>query len=339
MHYMAIKILLLFGGESSEHEVSITSAKNVRAALDASAYDIALCYITKDGRWKLVDDIDSLESEAYLSPVFGQKKFSVTDGTEVMVDVILPILHGAHGEDGDVQGVARLIHVPCVGPSLIGAAISMDKDVTKRLLRDIRVPVVDWIAWHVSLAAPSYEQVVAKLGGVVFVKPANAGSSVGVSKAKTADEYIEALELAKQHDRVVLIERAISGHEIEVAVLGNGDDVIVSTPGEIIPGEEFYSYDDKYSEASTSQFSIPADLPAELIEQIKQYARSAYIATRGQGLARIDFFVDDEGAIYLNEINSIPGFTNISMYPKMMAYDGMSYPQLIDRLISLATEV
>jgi D-alanine-D-alanine ligase len=333
---MRPQILLLFGGESSEHEVSIAGAHNVFAALDEHRYEVSLCYITRQGKWLLVDSIDDLNSDRELTPVFGEQKF-VSNETEITPDVLLPILHGYHGEDGDVQGLARLMHIPCVGPSLIGAAITLDKDVTKRLLRDAGIPVVDWLTWRTTDPRPMYDNVVAKLGETIFVKPANAVSSVGVSKVTNESEYTEALDLAAKHDHLVLIEKGPKVREIETAVLGNHHPE-VAEPGEILPGDEFYSYEDKYDAASTAQARIPAELDSETSEAIRHYAIKAYLATRGWGMARIDFFIDESGQIYLNEINSIPGFTNISMYPKLWRHSGLSYPDLLDRLINLARE-
>lgn len=335
---MTTKVLLLFGGESSEHDVSLVSAANVYAALDKTKYDIELCYITKTGEWWYVERIDQRESDVMLTPLMGQKRFGLSDGSHIAVDVMLPVLHGTHGEDGDVQAIARLIHVPCVGPSLIGAAITLDKDITKQLAQNAGVPVVEWITWHASQPTPAYESVRAVLGDVVFVKPANAGSSVGVSKVVDETSFVTALGVAREHDDFILIERAIAGREIELAVLGN-ENPRVTHPGEIIPGEEFYSYDDKYGEDSASQARIPAELPADMIEKLQDYAVRAYTATRGQGMARIDFFVDENQNIYLNEINSIPGFTNISMYPKLWQNEGVNYPELLDELITLARTV
>jgi len=333
-----MKLLLLFGGESSEHEVSLVSAANAYAALDKAKYDIELCYITKTGEWHYVERIDQRESDVSLTPLMGQKRFSLSDGSHIAVDVMLPVLHGVHGEDGDVQAVARLVHVPCVGPSLIGAAITMDKDITKRLAYEAGVPVVPWLIWQSSQPAPVFDEVVQTLGPVLFVKPAHAGSSVGVSKVTDETGFVAALGEAAKYDDSILIEQAIAGREIELAVLGN-DQPEVATPGEIIPGEEFYSYEDKYSETSTSRAVIPAELSQEIAETLKDYARKSYIATRGQGMARVDFFVDENENIYLNEINSIPGFTNISMYPKMWQHEGLSYSELLDRLIELSREV
>jgi len=334
---MKQRVLVLFGGESSEHDVSIASARNVVAALDASAYDISLCYISRDGVWKLVESPDSLEGNVSLRPVLGEKRFVASDGEDLAVDVLLPVLHGIHGEDGDVQGLARLLHIACVGPSLIGAAVTMDKDLTKRLLRDANIPVVDWVCWRTSDERPIYDDIAEQLGSTLFVKPSNAGSSVGVTRVSDLTTFESALDGAAEHDSLVLIERAVKGREIEVAVLGNQEPQ-VTAGGEIVPGEEFYSYDDKYSPDSKSEVIIPADLDEIVSSTIKRYALDAYKATRGQGMARIDFFVSEDNGIYLNEINSIPGFTDISMYPKLWGNEGLSYTKLLDKLISLSLE-
>jgi D-alanine-D-alanine ligase len=328
-------VLLVFGGESSEHDVSIMSAKNVRAALDDSKYDVTLCYVSRYGEWQHVSSFDDLNGQALL-PRLGKKAFMSNEG-ELTFDVIVPVLHGRHGEDGEVQGLASLLHIPCAGPSLIGAAITMDKDIAKRLMRTHGVPVVDWLTWKPGMDRPTYETIRAKLGGTVFVKPANAGSSVGVSKVDSEAELDAALNLAAEHDPIVIIERAVAAREVEVAVLGNNAP-FATAPGEIIPGEDFYTYADKYSETSTSASRIPAELSADISEKIRSYAITAYQATRGYGMARVDFFVTEQGQIYCNEINSIPGFTNISMYPKLWEAEGVSQTELIDRLISAALE-
>ena len=332
-----ISVLLVFGGQSSEHEVSLASAHNVYAALDEEKYDVSLCYITRKGAWHLVEGVDDRATYQVLSPVLGEKQFELADGSVIEPDVMLPILHGLHGEDGDIQGLARLMQLPCAGPSLIGAAITMDKDVTKRLLREAGIPVVDWLTWQTSDPEPMYDNVVAKLGEVLFVKPANAGSSVGVSKAKNQAEFSTALQKAAAEDSLVMIERAVSAREIEIAVLGN-EHPKISRPGEVLPGEEFYSYEDKYDVASTAKVQVPAELDSDVAERITQYALKAYRAARGHGMARVDFFVTTEGDVFLNEINSIPGFTNISMYPKMWRAEGVAYPALLDRLVALALE-
>jgi D-alanine-D-alanine ligase len=213
----------------------------------------------------------------------------------------------------------------------------MDKDVTKRLLRDAEVPVVDWLTWRTDDPRPMYDNVVAKLGPTLFVKPANAGSSVGVSKVTNESEYSDALALAAKHDDLVLVEKGMKVREIEIAVLGNHN-IEVTDPGEVIPGADFYSYEDKYDTVSTAHVQIPAEIDRETTEAIRHYAIKAYHATRGWGMARIDFFIDQNGDIYLNEINAIPGCTNISMYPKLWRHGGLGYPELLDRLITLAQE-
>lgn len=329
-----VSLLLLFGGESTEHEVSINSAKNIYASIDKDRYDISLGYISRDGTgWNLVDSFEVLDGPV-LTPNLGMKSFTV-GAKELKIDVIVPILHGKHGEDGEVQGLASLLHVPCVGPSLAGAAVSMDKDLTKRLLRDAKIPVVDWQVWHVTDPVPEYKEMCAKFGENLFVKPSNAGSSIGVSKVGNEDEFAAALTLAASYDHIVLIERAIEGREIELAVLGN-DEVSVSSPGEVVAEDTFYSYDAKYAATSRARVEIPARLDEEVVDRLKSYAESAYRAVRGHGMARIDFFVTKNNEIFLNEINSIPGFTDISMYPKLWRYEGVEYGELMDQLISLA---
>lgn len=329
-------VLLLFGGESSEHEVSISSARNVAAAIDTDWFSVVYGYIPRDGaRWQRVASIDERSGDE-LIPLLGQKTFKVGEDT-LGIDVILPILHGLNGEDGTVQALADLLHVPCAGPSLIGAAVTIDKEVTKRLLRDAGVPVVEWLTWRVGDDMPSYEAAVAKLGPTLFVKPSRTGSSVGVSKVTDEAGFAAALTEAARFDDRVLIERAITAREIELAVLGNGDPQ-VTEPGEIVPGEEFYGYHDKYAADSQSHAIIPAALDNTMIEKLKHSALQAYTATRGHGMARVDFFVTEDNEIYLNEINAIPGFTSISMYPKLWQAAGKSYSQLITDLIELALE-
>lgn len=325
-------ILLVFGGESSEH--------NVYAALDNAKYDVSLCFIDKVGRWWLVDSIHgNYVGHPQLIPKLGQRIFEV-DGTNKTLkpDVISPILHGTNGEDGSVQGLAQLMHLPCVGPSVLSAAVSMNKDVTKRLLRDAGVPVVPWICLEKGGARPHFADVQKELGSVVFVKPASNGSSAGVHKVTSGHEFVAALSDAFRYDDLVLVEAAVEAREIEVAVLGNGAPE-VSGLGEILPGDTFYSYDDKYSEKSTAKVAIPAEVDSQTAAQIRGYADLAYRAIAGQGMSRVDFFIDKHsGKIFLNEINSIPGFTNISMYPKLWHTAGLSYSELIDKLISFSLE-
>lgn len=335
-----LHVLLVFGGESTEHEVSITSAHNVYAALDDTKYDVSLCYIDKVGRWWYVDGIKgSYVGHPQLMPHLGQRVFEIagTDKT-LRPDVIFPVLHGANGEDGSVQGLAQLLHVACVGPSTVSAAVTMNKDVTKRLLRDAGVPVVPWLRLEKDAPRPHFAEIEAKLGSVVFVKPNASGSSVGVHKVTNGHEYASALGDAFRYDDCVLVESGINAREIEVAALGNSL-AAISGLGEIVPGDTFYSYDDKYAAASTAKIVIPAAVETEIANQIRSYAAAAYRAVAGHGMARIDFFIDKEsGQVYLNELNSIPGFTNISMYPKLWQAAGISYGELVDKLIGYALE-
>lgn len=332
-----IRVLLAFGGESTEHEVSIASARNVFAALDNQKYDVDLCYITRDGRWELIQDVEQLEGEHdQLLPALGAGAFTV-NGQRITPDVMLPILHGPNGEDGSVQGLAQLLHIPVVGCGILGSAICMDKEVTKRLLQAADIGIADYVVHYAHEPALNFAAVTAKLGDVLFIKPACQGSSVGVHKVRTADEFNDAITDAHRYDRKVLIESAVSGREIECAVLGN-DQPQASPVAEIKPGEDFYSYDDKYAEDSGAQVILPADLPEDITENVRSLAIKAYRVLECRGLSRVDFFVNDDGTIQVNEVNTLPGFTNISVYPKAWQQAGVSYPQLIDKLIALALE-
>ncbi len=334
-----LHVLLLYGGDSSEHEVSIQSARNVYAALDNSRYTVSLCFIDKVGRWWLTPGVDGHHvGDPQLVPVLGHSQFiTLPNNHAIRPDVVFPMLHGRNGEDGTVQGLLELMHIPYVGPDATSAAVAMNKDITKRLLRDAGLPVVPWVTWRRHQTKPHYEALRNQLGDNMFVKPARAGSSVGVSKVSHANELGKALEAALLHDDLVLIEQAIIGREIEVAVLGN-DDPIVSVPGEIIPGSEFYDYDDKYSAESKARIMAPADLPGPLKERFHDAALKSYLAVGGHGMARVDFFLTVKEEIYIGEVNTIPGFTSISLYPRLMHASGMTYSALVDKLIYLATE-
>lgn len=334
-----LHVLLVYGGQSPEHDVSVAGARNVFAALDNTRYDISTCLIDRDGRWWLQETIGDFHAGSpQLLPALGQKKFiTLPDHKLVQPDVILPVLHGMNGEDGSVQGLAQLLGLPCVGPSILAAAVTIDKDMTKRLLEHAGIPVVPWKTWLVHEQSPTYETICESLGPDVFVKPASTGSSIGVSHIESGDEWEAVLRKAAEHSEVVLIEKAINARELEIAVLGNTEPR-ASDPGEIIPGENFYSYEDKYDTTSAAQVVIPADIPPEIASKLRTYALNAYRVTECRGLARVDFFIDETNQIYLNEINSIPGFTNISMYPKLWRHHGISYPELIAQLIDLAFE-
>jgi len=335
-------VLLLFGGESSEHEVSIASARNVFAAIDDAKFNVLLGYIDRQGKWWLLDTLGSTittHGAPQLAPVLGSSSFVTFPNNRVVKpDVILPILHGKNGEDGTVQGLGDLLHIPVVGCDMTASAICMDKLAAKEILEFRHITIAPYEVHRKGEALPDFNRLSMRLGSPMFVKPSRAGSSVGVSKVYSEEELAEALDLAHQHDDVVLIERGISGRELEVSVLGNPPHHQVSGVGEIKPGDEFYSYDAKYASTSTSQVIIPAELEPDVRERLRTLAGKAYEALGCRGMARVDFFLADDGTIYVNELNTIPGFTNISMYPKLWREEGITYSALIERLISLALE-
>lgn len=335
-------VLLLFGGESSEHDVSISSARNVYAAIDNTKFNVILGYIDIQGKWWLLDRFSSdinTHGAPQLAPVLGSGGFvSFPSSRIVNPDVILPILHGKNGEDGSVQGLAQLLHIPIVGCDMTSSSICMDKIVTKEILMTRGITVVPYEVHRKGDDAPDFNKLSMRLGSPMFVKPARAGSSVGVSKVYSDEELADALDLAHQHDDMVLIERGISARELEVAVLGNPPTHETTRVGEVIVGDDFYSYDSKYAADSTSQVRVPADIDEETESQIRQLASDVYEVLGCSGLARIDFFLADDGTIYLNEVNTLPGFTNISMYPKLWRERGVTYSQLVERLIALAID-
>ena len=304
-----LRIGVLFGGKSAEHEVSLQSAKNVIAALDPKKYQVIPLKIKKDGRF------DTLIVKK--------------------VDVVFPVLHGPFGEDGSMQGFLKLSGVPYVGAGVLGSAVGMDKDIMKRLLRDAGIPIGKFIAFKTG-DKPSFEKVKAVLGLPLFIKPANLGSSVGVSKARTESEFKKAIVLAFQFDSKIIVEEFIDGREIECSILGN-DTPMASVPGEIIASQDFYSYDAKYNDTS-SMSVIPAKLDRATIEKVQTTAIAVFQALNCEGMGRVDSFVTKSGKVIVNEINTIPGFTNISMYPKLWGASGLSLAHLLDRLIELALE-
>ena len=334
-------VLLLCGGESSEHDVSISSARNVFAAIDDTKYDVMIGYIDSHGKWWLVDSIDgevaTIDADQ-LVPILGGRGFmTLSGGRTITPDVIMPMLHGKNGEDGSVQGLAQLLHIPVVGSDTTASAVCMDKVLTKDILAANDIPVTPSETYRRGEPKPDFGQVSVNLGLPLFIKPARSGSSVGVSRIYTEDDFYPALDEALLHSDAVLIERGITGRELEVAVLGNPPSHEASCVGEVILGGDFYSYDQKYATTSTSHVVIPADdLDAETVQRIKDVALQVYRVLGCQGLARVDFFLTAGGTLYVNEINSLPGFTNISMYPKLWRQDDMSYTQLVERLIDLA---
>ncbi|OFV96821.1 MAG: D-alanine--D-alanine ligase A [Acidobacteria bacterium RIFCSPLOWO2_02_FULL_61_28] len=354
-----LRVAVLFGGRSAEHEVSLQSARNVIAAADPRKYEIVPIEITKEGRWR-----------AGIRPEFvrgaGDGKRVIVKSQEVILaptpavpaplvltkrldsarsigrlDVIFPVLHGTFGEDGTIQGLLELAGIPYVGAGVLGSAAGMDKEVMKRLFRERGLPIVPYLTVRREEfeAAPRRTclAVEKKFRYPVFVKPANLGSSVGISKARNRRELAAALRTAADYDRKILVEKAIAGREIECSVLGN-DDPIASVPGEVIPGSEFYDYADKYLEDS-AKLIVPAPLRPAQTREVQRLAVEAFRAIDCAGMARVDFFLEKRtGKIYVNEINTIPGFTAISMYPRMWEASGLPYAKLIDRLIELALE-
>jgi D-alanine-D-alanine ligase len=333
-------VLLIFGGESSEHDVSVSSARNVYAAIDDTKFTVLLAYIDRRGKWWLLDKF-GMEVDTHGAPQLaaapGTGSFiTIPQSRVVKPDVILPILHGKNGEDGSVQGMAQLLHIPIVGCDAAAGAICMDKIAAKRIMESCGIAVVPYETCRKGSELPAFGRLVEKLGSPLFVKPNRAGSSVGVSKVENQDELDHAFEVALKEDDVVLIEQAVTGRELEVAVLGNPPYHKESGVGEIRMQDGFYDYDAKYNNGSSAQVVTRANIPAEKAAEIRSVAHLAYEALGCQGLSRVDFFLSDSGAVFVNEINTLPGFTNISMYPKLWREEGISYGQLIERLIDLA---
>lgn len=311
-----LRVAVIYGGRSGEHEISLRSAEAVIAAMDPQRYEVEHIVIDKDGRWK-------------------PRAISPEPGANGGIDVVFPMLHGTFGEDGTVQGLLELAGLPYVGSGVLASSASMDKDVQKRLCKERGLPVVE----HLVLTRGRFksEDVCGKFRYPVFVKPANLGSSVGVSKARTCEELKAALDLAAQYDRKIVVERGIEGREFECAVLGN-DQPVAAVPCEVLPSREFYDYEDKYV-LNQAQTILPADLTPAQTAEVQRLAVESYVATGCEGMARVDFLMETKtGDLYVNEINTVPGFTSISMFPKMWEASGIPYPKLIDRLIELALE-
>jgi len=329
-----IRVGVIFGGRSGEHEVSLRSAESIIKAIDRNKYDVVPIGITHQGRW--------LASKTALAmlPAKDQIQKVLTSGESItlpaepagqgIVDVIFPMLHGTYGEDGTIQGLLELANVPYVGAGVLGSAVGMDKDVMKRLLREAGLPIVEYWTVRNKQELESFLQAhLSNLPYPVFVKPANLGSSVGISKVHAAEELPAALQ--------IVIEKGVDAREIELSVLGN-DDPMASVPGEIIPSREFYDYEAKYANED-SRLLIPAPLTESQVKEAQRLAIASFRVLECSGMARVDLFLEKAaGKFYVNEINTLPGFTSISMYPKMWEASGIPYPQLIDRLITLALE-
>jgi D-alanine-D-alanine ligase len=335
----------VYGGKSGEHEVSVASAASIIRHLDPEKYQAVPVLIEKSGRWTLADQAPTASSAADVLKQARTEAARAIDPFALFgdgIDVVFPVLHGPYGEDGTVQGLLELANVPYVGGGVLGSAVGMDKAVMKTLFAAAGLPIVPHLTvfrreWEAD-ARGLTKRVANELKYPVFVKPANLGSSVGISKAKTDQELVAAMELALQFDRKVVIESGVpNAREIECAVLGN-DDPETSLPGEIVPSREFYDYESKYIDNASKEI-IPAKLPDDQVREIQRLSIEAFRAVDGAGMSRVDFLLArDSGEMYLNEVNTIPGFTTISMYPKMWAASGLPYPQLLDRLISLALE-
>lgn len=339
-------ILLLFGGAlSSEHEISILSAQSVYAALDLTRYVVQVVYINRLGQWRWIDPTqaswtDQTDAPAlFLYPAGKASLFCVQGDPDrsFQVDCVLPIMHGAEGEDGVIQGVLSLMRCAYVGADLVGSVLCMHKALTKQMLKQSGLPVVDWIEVLPGEPAqvPTYEEVVAKLGTPFFIKPASQGSSIGVSCVRNMTDYRLALETAGVAYGPVLIERAMVGREIECSVLG-GAHPQASLPGEFITPHDFYSYAAKYHDGDHLVLNTPADLPADLIAAVQSLSLRAFAVLRCRGLARVDFFLSEAGELWINEVNTLPGFTAMSLYPKNFEASGLSYAALLDQLIAIA---
>ncbi len=335
-----INVGVLFGGKSVEHEVSLQSARNVVQALDREKYQVVLIGIDKEGKWHLYEECDYLlHAEDPNLIALGSKKGEIQIQKEMQgIDVIFPALHGLYGEDGTVQGLLELAGIPYVGANVLGSAVGMDKDVMKRLIRDANISTPHFlsISQH-ERHLWSFQKMQEHFSLPVFVKPSRSGSSIGISKVKSPVEFEEAVDYAFQFDRKILIEEAIEGIELQCSVLGN-EHPILSLPCQIKPKGEFHSYASKYLDPEGAEFIIPAQLTPEELTKVQTITLQTYKILCCEGMARVDLFMSQKGEIFFNEINTIPGLTNNSPYAKMWRATGLSFPELIDRLIQLALD-
>jgi D-alanine-D-alanine ligase len=335
------RVGVIFGGRSGEHEVSLRSAESIIRSLDPSKYEVVPIAITHEGRWLGFRNAMSMLSagEAVQAALTSGEPMTILPEPRQNgpVDVFFPIVHGTYGEDGTIQGLLELAGVPYVGAGVLGSAVGMDKDVMKRLMREAGLPIVDFWVTRAREIDAFIREFSTELPYPVFVKPANLGSSVGITKARNAAELPAALRIAADFDRKIVIEKGIDAREIELSVLGN-DDPKASVPGEIIPAREFYDYQAKYV-SDDSRLLIPAPLNEAEVRQAQALAVQAFQALECSGLARVDLFLEKPtGKFLVNEINTLPGFTSISMYPKLWEASGLNYADLLDRLIALALE-
>lgn len=315
---MKTRVAIIAGGRSGEHDVSLRSATAISEAIGTwnNKYEIVPYLIDRNGKWKP-------------GPILPEP------GANLNIDVVFPVLHGTFGEDGTVQGLLELADIPYVGPGVLASSLCMDKEIMKRVCRERSLPVVDWVTVYRDQLNP--EAIAARMDFPLFVKPANLGSSVGISKANDLDELRIALKLAAQYDHKIIVERTIVGQELECSVLGN-EKPVASTPCEIVPSRDFYDYEDKYI-LDQAKTLLPANLTREEIADVKRIAIEAYQALGCEGMARVDFLLDrTSGQLFINEVNTIPGFTSISMYPRMLEHDGIAFRDLVDKLIQFALD-
>lgn len=338
-------LALVFGGRSAEHEVSVRSTRNVLAAIDQATYQVILIGIDKAGGWHLATT-ESLAKNSVVSddapliallPNGHGRLISEAGPLDLpLIDVVFPVIHGPFGEDGTLQGILEIAGVPYVGAGVLGSAVGMDKDVMKRLLKEAGIPIGRYLAAQAGEPL-DYQLIAQELGPILFIKPANLGSSVGISKVHNQGEFEGCVREAFLYDQKIMIEEGIEGRELECAVLGNSQ-AEATAPGEIIPHHEFYSYEAKYLDEDGAGLVIPARVETSVVAEVKKMALAAFRALNCAGLARVDFFLTKDGRLLLNEINTLPGFTSISMYPKLWENQGVSYAELIQKLIGLALE-
>ncbi|TXR53011.1 D-alanine--D-alanine ligase [Reinekea thalattae] len=351
-----IKVGLVFGGRSAEHQVSLQSAQSILSAIDSDKFEVVKIGISAEGTWLLNDSADVFlngddpenialaETAKPVALVAGESNGALKPLTETTVnnstslDVLFPILHGPYGEDGSIQGLAKLANIACVGSGILSSSVGMDKDFTKRILIQAGIAVADFMTLKSAyFTEDDVQRIEATFNYPVFIKPANMGSSIGVSCAHNREQLLDAIQSAFKYDKKLLVEQAIKGRELECAVLGN-DHPRASVVGEIIASDGFYDYESKYIDANAAKLSLPADISEQLSERIQQTSLAVFKALECRGMARVDMFVTDDEQIIINEVNTLPGFTKISMYPNLWAASGLSYTDLISELIELAIE-
>jgi D-alanine-D-alanine ligase len=344
---------ILFGGRSAEHKISLQSASNIIAALDKNKYQCVLIAIDRQGKWFVCDEknyltnvddpkkIELLSVAKEIAFVPGRKSsqfFELESKKSFSLDVVFPVLHGPYGEDGTVQGMLKLLDLPFVGSSVAGSAVCMDKDLSKRLFEHAGLPICKHLTFHKNDSSQiKFSEVKQKLGVPVFVKPSNMGSSVGIAKVEDEKSFFCAIDNAFKFDNKIVVEECISGRELEISVLGNSE-LSVSVAGEIVVQKDFYSYEAKYLDDNGALLVIPAKIGDDIYEEMKTLALKAFCVLGCEGMGRCDFFLNSAGKLFINEVNSIPGFTKISMYPKLWEESGVSCSALLDRLVSLAID-